>query len=75
MKKLKDIFKILFDVLVGVFLVYMGIMLFKLYIVGFMKHNWFESFMALVVLGSLGIGAIAFGSRRLFITIKSIFKK
>jgi len=66
--------KITLDVLVGVLLVYMGIMLLKLYVVGFMKHNWFESFMAFIALCSVGIGAIVLGSRRLFIAIKSIFQ-
>lgn len=74
MKKIIDILKVLFDVLVGLFLVYMGIMLFKLYIVRFMKNNWLESFIELVVLCGLGILAVVFGTRRLFITIKSIFR-
>jgi hypothetical protein len=73
--KLLDVIKKCFDIIVGLFLVLIGVIFLQLYYKCFIKDNWLNALFALIIMGGLGILAIVFGSRRLFLTIKSIFKK
>lgn len=75
MSKLLNFIKKFFDFFVALFLVVMGIAFLRIYFECFIEDNWLDALFSLIIIGGLGILAVTFGTRRFFLTLKSIFKK